>query len=372
MKTSIIIPVFNEASNIPALLRSLERATRKSLQTEILFIDNGSTDGSQTLLEASKTKIMRVLSETQRGFAEPLNRGVKEARGELLLFLDADAFPDSRWVSAMEKALSSSDIVVGQTESLLPTDPSNYGKLAAKLFHGHSERTAQARGHALPWGPTCNLGVRKALFDETGLFSSEATSAFDIDWCWRALLKGAQIAFCKEAKVEHLRRNERYALLQQFERYGAGEAWLHKSYSFLLNPEDQSIDPLLAGVDAFRRLRHGSEASRAKSLLPVLEEVASAFAAGVRLGYDRPHRACRMVRAAPMKPIHWHSGKDTVTIFVPGKGLTELKGKPLAIWKAMQAGEDKAILTKRFMKLFRVNEQEALHELEHFAENLTP
>jgi glycosyltransferase involved in cell wall biosynthesis len=372
LKTSVLVPVFNEARNIPTLLRALALVQKKAKDLEIIFVDNGSTDGSPEMLEAAKLPGSRLVRESRRGFAEPLNRGLAEASGDLLLFLDADAVPEPGWAVAMERALATSDLVVGDTVSLPPKKKTPYSQVSAKLFEGHSERTAHARGHALPWGPTCNLGVRRALMEKTGPFSPEATSAFDIDWCWRAMLKGARIAFVKEARVKHARRSERRALLEQFERYGLGEAWLHRTYAFLLSPEDQAPDPLLSGVDAFRRLRYLSDAAKVKALTAPLEEVAAAFAGGVRLGYERPHRECPIERSAPEGSVSWWNGPKAVTVFVPGKGLAVLEGKQLQLWQAMQAGDDDAALTKLFMKLFRAKEHDAHHEVEAFRSSLSP
>lgn len=370
MKTSVLIPVFNEALHIPSLLRTLAPVIRKAKDLEILFIDNGSTDGSPEMLEAAKLPGSRVLREPRRGFAEPLNRGISEASGDLLLFLDADALPAPNWAVEMEKALAACDLAVGQTLSLAPKKRTPYAQVAMKLFAGHSERTAHARGHALPWGPTCNLGIRRTLLEKVGPFSPEATSAFDIDWCWRAVLQGARLEYVAKAKVQHARRTERRALLEQFERYGMGEAWLHRTYAFLLSPEDQSADPLLAGVDAFRRLRYLSDAAKVKALAPVLDEVAAAFAGGVRLGYERPHRECPLERAVPERAISWRNGRQAVTVFVPGKGLAVMSGKQLQLWQALANGATDAELTKLFRKLFKASEHDAHHEAEEFRRSL--
>jgi hypothetical protein len=324
------------------------------------------------MLEAAKLERSKVLRESRRGFAEPLNRGLAESTGDLLLLLDADALPEAGWAAKMQKALESADLVVGNTLTLPPRKRTPYSQIAAKLFEGHSERTAHARGHALPWGPTCNLGFRRALLEKTGPFSPEATSAFDIDWCWRAVLKGARLAYREDARVKHARRSERRALLEQFERYGLGEAWLHRTYAFLLSPEDQSPDPLLSGVDAFRRLRYQSDAARVKALTPFLDEVAAAFAGGVRLGYERPHRECPLERAAPAGAVSWRSGPKSVTVFVPGKGLASLTGKQLQLWEAIEAGSSEEALTRLFMKLFKAKEHEAHHEVHAFKESLSP
>ena len=90
-------------------LRTLATATRKAKDLEIVFIDNGSTDGSPEMLEAAKLPNSRVVHESRRGFAEPLNRGLAESTGDLVLFLDADAVPEPGWIAAMEKALATAD-----------------------------------------------------------------------------------------------------------------------------------------------------------------------------------------------------------------------------------------------------------------------
>jgi|GEM_PF-4971918 len=372
MKVSVLIPVYNEAPRIPALIKALTTVGKRSKGTEFLFVDNGSTDGSRALLESARLDGKRVLSEPRKGFAEPLNRALSEASGDLLLFLDADALPDANWAEAMRKALNVNDLVVGHTSSVPIKKPTVYGRLAVKLFEGHSERTAHAHGHALPWGPTCNLGAQRALIEKVGPFSPEATSAFDIDWCWRALLNGALISYEKAAKVQHLRRNGRTELLEQFERYGLGEAWLHRTYSFLLSSEDQKPDPLLSAVDAFQRLRHHSEAAKIKGLASALDEVATAFASGVRLGYERPHRDCPLERVAPSAPIAWRDTAKSVSLFVPGKGVTSLAGKQLTLWEAIQRGDDEASLIKLFRKLFKGSDEEAAHVLHDFRRNLEP
>ena len=372
MKTSVLIPVHNEALQLPALFKALRALLKKSADLELVFIDNASTDGSAEMIEAEKLPGARLLREPRKGFAEPLNKGLAESSGELVLFLDADAVPEPGWAAAMQKALASADIVVGDTATLAPKKPTLHGRLAARLFEGHSERTAHARGHALPWGPTCNLGVRRSLVEKVGPFSPEATSAFDIDWCWRGLLKGARIVFEKKAKVRHRRRQGRRELLEQFERYGLGEAWLHRTYAFLLSDEDRQPDPLLSAVDAFSRLRHGSSAAKQKAFSAALDEVATAFASGVRLGYERPHRECPLERSAPSGAIHWPDGPRAVTLFVPGKGVTTLGGKQYQLWEAIVRGDSEEKLVKLFRKLFRASEEEAHHVLHDFRRNLEP
>jgi glycosyltransferase involved in cell wall biosynthesis len=367
MNVSILVPVFPEDEILPPFFSALKTFKK----AEILFV-NHESETNLAILRAfgAHRERVRILEEKRRGRAESLNRAVAQAEGELLLFLSPSSVPSASWLKEMEEAAEEADLVVGETSSALLGKATPYGRLALKLFQGHSKRTAHAQGHALPWGPACNLGIQKSLFETIGPFSPEAAGAFDIDWCWRALLAGASLRYAPKAAVKRFRANQREALLREFDAYGLGEAWLNRSYAFL--SEAQEEDPLLAGVQAFKRLRFHSEAAGVKQLQEPLEEVAAAFGSGVRTGYERPHRPCAMERALPEEAIGWWSGSKEKTIFVPGKGLTTLQGKPLQVWEAWAGGGSEEELLKLFQKLFKATPEEASDALEDFISSLSP
>jgi GT2 family glycosyltransferase len=367
MNSSVLIPVFPEDEILPAFFTAL-KAFKKA---EILFVNHESEMNLALLRSfAAHRDNVKILEEKRRGRAESLNRAVAEAKGEILLLLAPSAIPVAGWAKEMEAALGEADLVVGETASALNGKATPYGRLALKLFHGHSKRTAHAQGHALPWGPACNLGIRKSLFESVGPFSPEAAGAFDIDWCWRAVLSGASLRYAPKAAVKRFRSNSREAILREFDGYGLGEAWLNRTFSFLDDAKEQ--DPLHAGVGAFNRLRFHSEASRVKQLQQPLEEVAAAFGSGVRSGYERPHRPCAFPRGLPGEAIGWWSGPKEKTVFVPGKGLTTLQGKPLQVWESWQAGASEAELLQLFQKLFKAKPAEASDALEDFISSLSP
>lgn len=370
MKTAtILIPVLDEAANLPALFKAL-----KALKgaPEILFIDNGSTDGSLELLENFCRKgSARLLHEKEKGFAEPLNRGLAEAKGAILLFLDADALPAANWVEKMREALEGADIAVGETSSRLAGRATSHGQVGLALFAQHSLHAARAEGYALPWGPTCNLGVTRGTFDRVDLFSPEAAGAFDIDWCWRAVLQGAKLVYAPEAKVKHTRRNDRGSLLRQFDRYGRSEAWLQKTYAFLLGASEGEPDPLVASVDAYQRLLLRGKKLKGKELQAALGETAAAFASGVRAGYSGFYRPCRLKRARPSAPVHWQNARKGITVFVSGKGVTEFAGKGLKAWEAWKSGASDEALAEILRKTFGVPAKEALGEAREFRKALT-
>ena len=90
MKISFIIPVYNCKAFLPDCVSSIRSAGFPDC--EILLIDDGSTDGSGMLCDklASSFSEIRVVHQLNSGVSAARNRGIREASGELLLFIDAD------------------------------------------------------------------------------------------------------------------------------------------------------------------------------------------------------------------------------------------------------------------------------------------
>lgn len=85
---SIVIPAYNAAPFLPETLQSV--FTQLADDHEIILVDDGSTDGTQALLKGISDPRFHVLRQNNRGVSAARNRGMAAARGELLLFLDAD------------------------------------------------------------------------------------------------------------------------------------------------------------------------------------------------------------------------------------------------------------------------------------------
>lgn len=103
MKISFIIPVYNCKAYLPACVDSI-RAVGAG-EYEILLIDDGSTDGSGAICDtlAEKYREVRVVHQDNAGASAARNRGIQEAEGELLLFVDSD---DSIDPAALGRVLS--------------------------------------------------------------------------------------------------------------------------------------------------------------------------------------------------------------------------------------------------------------------------
>ncbi|MDJ0364040.1 TIGR04283 family arsenosugar biosynthesis glycosyltransferase [Hymenobacter sp. H14-R3] len=99
---SIIIPTYNEAEAIVALLAYLRQATAGEPAPEVLVVDGGSTDATvQLARQAGAT----VLASPRKGRAAQLNHGAQQARGEMLYFLHADSYPPPGFLAEVRQAV---------------------------------------------------------------------------------------------------------------------------------------------------------------------------------------------------------------------------------------------------------------------------
>jgi peptidoglycan/xylan/chitin deacetylase (PgdA/CDA1 family) len=104
---SVIMPAFNAAATIDRPIRSLLAQTFRSWQLQI--VDDGSRDDTadRAAAWASRDARIRVLRQANRGAAHARNRGITEARGDWIVFLDADDSIDPRHLASMLKAVRS-------------------------------------------------------------------------------------------------------------------------------------------------------------------------------------------------------------------------------------------------------------------------
>ncbi len=102
LTVSIIIPTYNEAEAITALLSYLRSALTGAPALEILVVDGGSTDATERLARQAGAT---VLASPRKGRAAQLNHGAQQARGEVLYFLHADSYPPPGFLADVRRAV---------------------------------------------------------------------------------------------------------------------------------------------------------------------------------------------------------------------------------------------------------------------------
>lgn len=297
MKLTVVIPFRDERKNLKRLVPALKRES-EYLQ-EVIFIDHLSSDGG-----AKELAGFRVLQESGEGISAPLSRGIQSAKSEFVATLDADCLPEPGWAKAMIEALETSDFAVGETLSLMGDNPTTWEITAHELFRRHSWKAAHGALGPLPWGPTCNLGFRRKWFSRLGGLDPRASGAFDVDFCWRAVLSGANLVWAPHARVLHQRRKTAEGISRQFLRYGASQPWIAQRYNKIY-----SNPPRELAWDAAARILSNSK----NAALP-----AFAFGCGMLGTHTLPKP---LAPSRFRRPGSWLDTRGRPTSIVPGKGL---------------------------------------------------
>src|SRR5438445_6034765 len=97
-KISIVIPTFNRASMLADTIDRSESQTVSAEAYEVIVVDNASTDDTRAVLDAKSRKYsnLKFLFQPKPGAASTRNAGIRQATGDIVLFIDNDiaAEPD--------------------------------------------------------------------------------------------------------------------------------------------------------------------------------------------------------------------------------------------------------------------------------------
>lgn len=153
-RVSVIIPTFNEAANLPALLEKI----RAGHPHEIIIADGGSNDGTVAVAEAAGARVV----SSRKGRAVQMNRGAAVASGELLLFLHADTLPPEDFCGIVAETLNRPGTSAGAFRFALD-DGIGAAAFIEKLVH------LRCKLFATPYGDQ-GLFLRRCLFQQLGGF----------------------------------------------------------------------------------------------------------------------------------------------------------------------------------------------------------
>ncbi len=115
---SIVIPTYREAENIRPLVARIRAALEPAIRYEIIVVDDDSRDGTDAHIEALErdgVPIRLVIRQSERGLSSAILRGLREARGEFLLNMDADMSHPPETIPEMLRVAreQGADLVVG-------------------------------------------------------------------------------------------------------------------------------------------------------------------------------------------------------------------------------------------------------------------
>ncbi len=199
MKVSVIVPTHNRAE---LLRQTLDNLLAQSLPPrQVIVVDDGSTDATPEVLNSYGAAVT-ALRQENRGAAAARNRGLREATGEFIQFMDSDDLCSLNKLEAQARALtaSSADICL-----------SPWAKV--RIAHGQIQFEDHVLQQMLPaarlspaawlvrgWSTVLqSLLWRRSFLERIGSLREDLVTNDDIELFWRALSAGATLTFAPEA-----------------------------------------------------------------------------------------------------------------------------------------------------------------------------
>lgn len=228
IETSLIIITRDRAALLERALRSLERQTLRL--DEILVIDNPPTPGTAEVVRAFEHSLpVRYVPEPRCGYGAARNRGVREARGRALLFLDDDCRADPQWAETLVRELKdgAAEIVGGSRVCIQPGLAAHLDYLSTDAPVLHPRRPRGAASHL----STSNLALLREVVERVGPFDEALAMCEDRDFCARARALGFRVLYAPAARVEHQAPIHSFSsYFQKMRRYGLGTAQYFLKY----------------------------------------------------------------------------------------------------------------------------------------------
>ena len=230
IQVSVVLAARNAAEYLARQLEAIAGQVY-SEPWELVVSNNGSTDRSRSILEEFRPRFSRLVvidSSSSVGAGAARNAGVQVAKGDRILFCDADDEVGPGWLAAMAAALE------------------NHGLVAARLDHDmlNEPWSLPARNPApglldteppfLPYMFCAGLGVRRSVHEGIdGFDESYEGAGEDRDYCYRAHLTGTPLVLAPGAVVHYRHRREALGMYRQARGYADAHVRLYRDYRHL-------------------------------------------------------------------------------------------------------------------------------------------
>lgn len=179
---TVCICTYNREKFLPDALESIARQTARSADYELLIVNNNSTDDTDRIcrefMERHPRLQTRYVVENQQGLSYARNRGIREARGLFLTYIDDDAVAEPDFAERIIRFFETHPGAVAVGGRVLARfegeRPDWFNPYSASLFFSHydkGERPFRYRGRDYPIG--CNMSFRRVFFEQTGGFDTE-------------------------------------------------------------------------------------------------------------------------------------------------------------------------------------------------------
>jgi glycosyltransferase involved in cell wall biosynthesis len=223
-RISVVVCSYNGANTIEETLLALSKLNYPDY--EVIVVNDGSTDATSII--APKYGVSLIQSEN-KGLSSARNLGMEAATGEIIAYIDDDAYPDPDWLKFLAASFMRTDHAGIGGPNIAPDGD---GIVADSVAHApggpvHVLLSDEVAEHI----PGCNMAYRLDRLREIGGFDPHFKIAGDdVDICWRLQDRGWTLGFSPAAMVWHHRRDSIRAYWKQQTEYARAEALLAEKW----------------------------------------------------------------------------------------------------------------------------------------------
>jgi GT2 family glycosyltransferase len=216
---SVVVPARDATATLPALLESLRAQEVAAERYEVVVVDNASRDDTAGF---ARSLGARVVHEPVPNRSRARNRGVADARADLIAFTDADCVATTGWLRGFLDCGDRSPLRAGPVLVRTREPPNRVERFETLWRFGQESWVRQG------WAATANLCVTRDAFERVGGFDPAYRHiGEDVDFCVRAGRAGQRLGWCADAVVTHATEHRLWPLLKRsfFHGYSSGQCW---------------------------------------------------------------------------------------------------------------------------------------------------
>jgi glycosyltransferase involved in cell wall biosynthesis len=226
-RVSIVVPCRNERRYIADCLDSIRLNDYAADSVEVLVVDGASDDGTRDVLReyAERWPSVQWLDNPTGTTPKALNIGIRAARGDIVMRMDAHCNYPRDYISALVRWLdqSGADNVGGVCRTLPGSNSPTARAIAVALSHPFGVGNSHFRiGTTTPrWVDTVPFGCyRRRVFERIGLFDEELVRNQDDEFNQRLLKNGGRILLVPDVTVDYYARDSIAKVARMYYQYG--------------------------------------------------------------------------------------------------------------------------------------------------------
>jgi rhamnosyltransferase len=211
MNCSIVIRAYNEERHIGRLLEGIRQQTIKDV--EIILVDSGSTDGTDSVAESFGARIVRIPS-AEFTFGRSLNLGIQAATREWIVIASAHVYPVyPDWLESLLHPFESDKIALTYGKQRGP-ETAQFSE--RQIYHQWYPDVSKPR-QATAFCNNANAAVRKSLWQQNR-YDETLTGLEDLAWGKWAKEQGYDIAYVAEAEIIHVHNETPDGVFNRYRR----------------------------------------------------------------------------------------------------------------------------------------------------------